>query len=116
MCRMTKDTGKILYCSDMAGIDEIGDDEDLDWDHCFEVPHKSDLDLGSNLVFEFVDEQLPGDYERVRQMFQPRGAYSRYKGLLERRELLQEWYDFENDRVERAIREWCEENGIELDG
>jgi hypothetical protein len=27
-----KDTGKILYRSDMAGIDEIEDEEDLNWE------------------------------------------------------------------------------------
>jgi hypothetical protein len=30
-----KDTGKILYRSDMAGIDEIEDEDDLDWNQCF---------------------------------------------------------------------------------
>ena len=64
-----KDTGKILYHSDMAGIDEIEDEDDLDWDQCIEIPHKNDLDLGRHLVFEFVEEYLPDDYERVRQMF-----------------------------------------------
>ena len=113
---LCKDTGKILYRSDMAGIDEIGDAEDLDWDQCARVPHKNDLDLGRNLVFEFVDEHLPDDYERVRQMFRRSGAYRRYKALLERRGLLQEWYDVENSLEERALRIWCRENGVELDG
>jgi hypothetical protein len=113
---LCKDTGKILYRSDMAEIDEIEDEEDLDWDQCVEVPHKNDLDLGRNLVFEFVEENLPSDYERVRRIFRRRGAYARYKDLLERRGLLQEWYNVENTREERAIRKWCEENEIELDG
>lgn len=111
-----KDTGKILYRSDMAGIDEIEDADDLDWEQCIEIPHKNDLDLGRNLVFEFVEKCLPGDYERVRQMFRRSGAYSRYKALLERRGLLKEWYDIENNREERALRKWCKENEIELDG
>ena len=57
-----KDTGKILYRSDMAGIDEIEDEDDLDWGQCVEIPHKNDLDLGRNLVFEFVEEYLPDDF------------------------------------------------------
>ncbi len=40
-----KDTGEILYRSEMGGIDEIGD-EDRDPDKWAEVPHKNDLDLG----------------------------------------------------------------------
>ena len=110
------DTGKILYRSDMAGIDEIEDEDDLDWDQCIEIPHKNDLGLGRNLVFEFVEEYLPDDYERVRQMFHRSGAYSSYKDLLERRGLLKKWYDTEKSREERALRKWCKENEIELDG
>jgi len=114
---LCKDTGKILYQSNMGDLDEIAEEEDnLDWDQCVGVPHKSDLDLGRVLVLEFVEEHLPNDYGRVQQMFRGRGAYSRYKAHLERRGLLQEWYDFENSREESALREWCEENEIELDG
>ena len=111
-----KDTGKILYRSDMAGIDEIEDEGDLDWDQCVEIPHKNDLDLGRNLVFEFVEEYIPEDYECVRKMFRRSGAYSRYRDLMERRGLLKEWHDIENRREERALRNWCKENEIELDG
>ena len=35
---LCKDTGKILYRSDMAGIDEIEDEDDLIWDQCVEIP------------------------------------------------------------------------------
>lgn len=113
---LCKVTGEILYRSDMAGIDEIDDEENLDWDHSIEVPHKNDLDLGTDLVFEFVERHLPDDHDRVRQIFCRPGAYSRYKDLLERRGLLQEWYGFENRRQEQALRQWCEENEIDLEG
>ena len=49
-------------------------------------------------------------------MFCRSGAYSSYKVLLERRGLLKKWYDTENSREERALRKWCKENEIELDG
>ena len=113
---LCKDTGKILYRSDMAGIDEIEDENGLDWDQCIGIPHKNDLGLGRNLVFEFVEEYLPDDYERVRHMFRRKGAYSNYKALLERRGLLEKWYEIENSREERALRRWCKENEIELEG
>ena len=113
---LCKDTGKMLYRSDMAGIDEIEDEDNLDWSQCIEIPHKNDLGLGKHLVFEFVEEYLPDDYDRVRQMFRRSGAYSNYKDLLEQRGLLKEWYDIENIREERALRKWCKENEIELEG
>jgi hypothetical protein len=112
---LCRDSGKILYRSDMSGIDEIEAAEEFDWDLCVEIPHKNDLSLGRELVFEFVEQRLPEEYNRVRQFFRRRGAYSSYKSLLEAKGLLQEWYDFESSREESALREWCEENEIELD-
>jgi hypothetical protein len=28
--------------------------------------------------------------------------------------MLQRWYDFEAAAIERALRAWCQENGVEL--
>ena len=108
-----KSTGKICYSSESCDTDEIPDEtyESDDW---VVVPHKNDLELGRDLVFKFVAQNLPDDSERVHDFFHSRGGYSRYKDLLEERELLQEWYDFENARTETAIREWCRDNKIEI--
>ena len=60
--------GQVLYQSEMADLDEIGDEE-MDWDHMIEIPHKNDLDLGQRLVFDFVEANLPEDHHRVRDIF-----------------------------------------------
>ena len=112
---LCKDTGKILYKSDDADLDEIGNIEKYDFEMCFDIPDKNDLRLGRTLVYEFVDKNLPNDYEIVEQFFKHRGAYSRYKNLLENRGLLQEWYDFENKRQKDALLEWCNDRGIEIE-
>jgi Uncharacterised protein family (UPF0158) len=110
---LCKDTGRILYRSEMGDLDEIGN-EDFDSDTCIEIPHKNDLDLGQRLVFEFVESRLPDGYHRVQEIFRRRGAYGRFKDFLESKGLLQSWYDFENRREEQALRDWCEENGIDI--
>ena len=112
---LCKDTGKILYQSELAELDEIEEEEDLDLDQSVEVPHKKDLGLGTQIVFEFIEEHLPDDYEDVRDIFRKRGAYARYKDLLIEREMLEKWYAFENTREAEALRNWCHENGIELE-
>jgi hypothetical protein len=94
-----KDTGQIYYHSELGGIDDM-DEEDLDWDMCIEIPHKNDLDLGQNLVFEFVERHSAVEYHSVQQIFQYHGAYRRFKDLLEQKGLLQSWYNFENQRQE----------------
>jgi hypothetical protein len=110
---LCKDTGEILYRSEMGGIDEIGD-EDRDWDKWIGIPHRNDLDLGQRVVFEFVEMRMPDEYGRVEHIFRKRGAYGRFKDFLESKGQLEGWHDFENQREEQALRQWCEENEIEL--
>jgi hypothetical protein len=80
------------------------------------VPDQSALDLGSRLVFRFVREVMPADYDAVAEIFRRRGAYSRYKDLLDRRGMLQRWYDYENDATREALLAWAAECGIEVTG
>ena len=109
---LCKETSDIFYASDYDDGDKIPE-EVYDRDDCIGIPHKNDLDLGRNLVFEFVEQYLPGDFERVRQIFRRRGAYGRYKDLLEDRGFLKK-YDFENTRQTETLRRWCEDNEITL--
>jgi hypothetical protein len=38
------------------------------------------------------------------------------KDLLESKGALENWYDFENKCQTAALKEWCEENDIEIKG
>jgi len=76
------------------------------------VPDKRALDLGSVLVLRFVRESLPDQFSRVQDIFRARGAYSRFKALLERAGKLEAWYRYEQEATEQALCEWCEDNGF----
>jgi len=110
---LSKETGEIFYISDMGDSDDLPDDID-ESDNYIEIPHKNDLDLGKNLALLFVSEHLSEEYDRVAQIFRREGTYSRYKNLLERKGLLDQWHKFENDAQSKALREWCIENNIDL--
>jgi len=110
---LSKETGEIFYISEMGDSDDLPDDID-ESDSYVEIPHKNELDLGRELVFRFVSEHLPEEYNQVDLIFRRKGAYSRYKDLLEQKGLLDQWYEFENDTQSKALREWCIENNIEL--
>ncbi|WP_213766603.1 hypothetical protein [Caballeronia sp. dw_19] len=108
------DTGTIYWTSEFA--DRLDDDvpEDLEVsDRYVAIPHKTDLDLGRNLALRFVAQQLPDRYTQVNGFFRRQGAYSRFKDLLESCGVLDEWYGFEADAPEQALRRWCAETGIE---
>jgi hypothetical protein len=65
---------------------------------------------GSSLYREF----LPNDIDEVRRIFSRKGAYARFKDLLDRRGALDHWYDFEAKVEEKALRMWCDLNSIEV--
>jgi len=74
---LNKKTGKTFYSSELSGED--GFPADVDSDDYIGIPHKNDLDLGRNLVFEFALEYFPERQDEVYAYFQRKGAYSKYK-------------------------------------
>jgi len=110
---LDRDSGKIFYTSEPDDSDELPEDV-YDSDKYVIIPHKNELELGKNLVFEFISERLPGEMERMHTIFRKREAYARFKELLDAKGFLEEWYTFEDMRQKEALREWCRENGIEI--
>lgn len=108
-------SGEFHYHSELAGDVEEGLPDDIDDERYIEIPHKHELDLGKALVQNFVRRFLPEDEDEVRQMFRRKGAYGRFKTLLERCGALERWHDFQNEAEEAALRAWCADNEIELD-
>ena len=111
---LCRDTGAVLWHSD--GFDELGPlPEDIDdADRYVAVPDKRDLGLGKPLALEFARMHLPDCYEQVCAMFSRRGAYARFKDLLDRRGSLDAWHQWEADQTRQALRVWCADNDIEL--
>lgn len=111
LCRQS---GK-LYChSELCDdLDILPDDID-DAEKFLPIPHKRDLDLGKPVALNFAGQFLPGDFDDVRQFFSRRGAYARFKDLLERRGALDQWYDFEAKAEDGALRMWCDLHSIEV--
>ena len=112
---LCRETGQTYYHSEMGDLDEMPDGWESN-DRYITIPHKNELDLGRDLVFRFIEEKLPNEIEKVGNMFRNRGAYSRYKAFLERKNLLDEWFVYENENTKIALAKWCKENGIECAG
>ncbi len=110
---LNKETGETYYVSTLGDSDELPDDLEEN-EKYISIPHKSDLNLGRNLVFDFISANLPDEYEQVRRIFSRKGAYARFKDLLESKGQLEAWYEFEQKATEEALRGWCKENDISL--
>lgn len=107
------DTGVIYRRSDTLELDEEVPEDLETSDRYIAIPHKNELNLGRDLVLSFVDQALPNDYNTVAGFFRSKGAYSRFKQLLESRGVLNAWYLFETHAVEAALRQWCDENKVQ---
>jgi len=106
-------TGEFYYVSDYGDSDELPEDIDESEDY-IAIPHKNDLDLGQKLVEDFVLEHCEGEIGKVMSFFRHKGAYSKYKYFLERKGLLDEWHQYEDDITKKALLEWCSENNINV--
>jgi hypothetical protein len=110
------DTGAIHWVSVTLDLEEEVPDDIETSNRYIAVPHKNDLDLGRNLALSFVNQELPDEYNTVANFFRHKGAYRRFKNLLETRAMLEKWLSFETKAYETALREWCQKNGIQLLG
>ena len=109
-----RETGEALWHSDET--DDFGPlPEDIDDAARYvAVPDKHELGLGKPLALEFTRTHLPACYEQVCRMFSHRGAYSRFKDLLERHRSLDAWHQWEAEQTRQALRAWCADNGVNL--
>ena len=111
---LCKQSGK-LYChSELCDDLDILPDDIEDTEKFIPIPDKKELDLGKPLALDFARQFLAGDFDGVRQFFSGRGAYAKFKNLLDRRCMLDQWYAFEAEAEESALKMWCEFNSIEV--
>ncbi len=113
MAYLSKESGKIYYHS------EFGDNpeelpENIDEPIYVAIPHKKELGLGKNLVLEFTYEFIEEKSDYVESIFRKKGAYSKFKNLLERLGKLDNWYQYEEKAQRDSLLEWCKKNEIPI--
>lgn len=112
-----KQTGTVYAESDAEELQgiyaEVPDDVE-DTEKYARLPNRYDLDLGKQLPQDFAHEFLPDDADDVRAMLNQRGGYRKFRSLITVRGVLDDWYKFEADTTERALRDWCEGQGIAI--
>jgi Uncharacterised protein family (UPF0158) len=109
-----KITGKVYWQSDLLpDLEPLP--EDIDSDDYLVLPDKRDLELGRQLVFDFMDEYLPDESEEIRSVFRRKGAYATFKYILDKNNLRETWHEFEAKAQAEALLTWCRDQGIILD-
>lgn len=80
------------------------------------LPDRRALGLGKPLALAFAESLQPGDFDVVRDIFSRRGAYGRFNSFLVSRGAVDAWRTFSAKAEEAALRAWCEDMGLEIDG
>jgi hypothetical protein len=62
-----------------------------------------------------VEQSVPEHFKTIAGYFKHKGAYTHFKSLLQSIGKLEAWRRFEEDQTRQALKEWCEENEIEID-
>jgi hypothetical protein len=113
---LCRETGAVFWHSEFGdNFEELPDDID-DEAKYVALPNARDLDLGKPLALRFAGDEFADHYDEVREIFARRGAYRRFKDLLTREGALNNWYAFEAAAKEKALREWCAQNGVAVEG
>lgn len=107
---ISRSSGKIYWVGE--GVDDEPPEDIEDESRYVPVPHKSELGLGRSLALRFVDLHLPHASETTREYFRKRGAYQRFKALLDQHGKLDDWHRHEQRAEEEALKEWCLDNGF----
>jgi hypothetical protein len=109
------DTGAVHVRSELVDEEMAPLPDDIDTSERYvSVPTMHHLDLGMQLVFDFVDAAMPDDDATVRQMFKRSGAYRRFSELVEERDMTDRWHDFREAQTRAVLASWCEDHGLEL--
>lgn len=74
------------------------------------------LHVGSLLAHRFVEQRAPEYEADVHGIFRRKGAYGRFTTLLERRGLLEAWYESERAATQAVRLAWAEEEGTFVGG
>lgn len=113
MAYLSKESGKIFYYSMYGDYPEELPD-DIDDPKYIAIPHKKELGLGKNLALEFAYKFIGKKAKLVESFFRRKGAYARFKNLLEQLGELEHWYQYEEEVERKYLIKWCEENEIPL--
>lgn len=113
---LSLDTGKFYWVSEFLEAEEELPDDWETSDRYLPLPGKIELGLGRALALRFVDEKCPAFLDKAREIFRHKGAYARYKDLLESQGNLEAWYQFEADATKEALLQWCAGHEIQVTG
>jgi hypothetical protein len=66
------------------------------------------------MILKFFNDHAQSEVPKVQAIFTSSGAFRNVKDLMQRLQLLDHWYFYEQQQIEELLRKWCLDNGISL--
>ena len=112
---VSRKTGLVHWDSEGVELDDELPEDIEDTSVYVALPCQSDLNLGKALALQFVRDRVPAAYRQVDAFFHHRGAYAKFKDLIDRSDLLNAWHAYEAGQVESALRAWAAAEGLAVE-
>ena len=110
------ETGKSVLLADelSTGMDNEGLENEIEDnpERFLRLPTKFEIHE-YNIMEEFIQTLKGEDADKLEQVIQGRGAFRRFKDMVNRRGITKQWYDFQADYYRNLAIAWCQEHGIE---
>ena len=79
------------------------------------LPEKYDFNE-YRIIEKFISNvAVPKQSEILSQAIQGKGAFRRFKDMLEKLELVDQWYKFREQKLREFVELWCKENKIDFE-
>ncbi len=114
-CYFNKETNEILWQWDYNKEYSTYKEEDEANDNIinmFDYFYKNDYDIMQDFIDTIEDVNLR---EKLYEATSGRGAFSRFRYIIESNDLLDDWYKYKDEKYKVIAKEWCIDNNIEFE-
>ena len=110
------ETGESVFLADelVTGLDNEGLEDEIEenLERYLRLPTKFEIHE-YHIMEEFI-WTLKGDRaDKLEHAIQGRGAFRRFRDMVDRMGISQQWYDFQAEYYRKLAIEWCQEHGLE---
>lgn len=110
------ETGDSVFLADelATGLDNEGLEDEIDENpgRYLRLPTKFEIHE-YHIMEEFIQTLKGERADRLEYAIQGRGAFRRFKDMVGRMGISQQWYDFQAEYYRNLAIEWCRDHGLE---
>ena len=110
------ETGESVFLADelVTGLDNEGLEDEIEenLERYLRLPTKFEIHE-YHIMEEFIWTLKVDSADKLEHAIQGRGAFRRFKDMVDRMGISQQWYDFQAEYYRKLAIEWCQEHGLE---